>query len=193
MPGHTERPKFTPREPIQAPNPRAIFLAGTLGFAAIAAASFTAYSALHPAHPIHPVREVAQVPLGPLNEPKIVERTPTPIPSPVPPVQAPSQDQSEASYLRRRDKIEVKDARLVDALTLVTVGTGIGLEIGPGFVDQRVSVEYQDISPLEALQAMAKEYAFSIFDEGGGTFLILPIADKGTPSPKAISNEKLAK
>jgi hypothetical protein len=178
-----EPPRFVPREPVQAPNPRGLFLACTLGIAAVAAASYTAYSALHPAsHAVGPVPVVRKVDLGPLPQPPIQMKTP-PTPTPLPVVErVPPSQQAVPAYLKKQDRIDVKDAKLVDAIMMISAGAGMKVEVGPDFVDQPVSIEYHDVSPLEALQAMAKEYAFSIFDEGDDKFLVLPAADKGGPT-----------
>lgn len=186
VPRYAEAPRFVPTEPVPAPNPRGLFLAGALGIAAIATASYTAYSAFHPAHrPVQPA-VVKPVDLGPPQLPVVRETPPVaPTSPPVVPRAEPNEvATAEPAYTLPKDEISVKDADLTDALTLISAGTGMKVVIGPGFVNQKVSVDYRGMSPLDAIQAMAKEYAFSVFDEGNGTFLILPVPDNG-PGPSS--------
>jgi hypothetical protein len=173
-------PKFVPREPIQSPNPRVVFLVGGLCLAALAAASYTAVTALRaPSHP-SPVAQVATVIEGPLKVPSTVFVNPAPTeappPAPVEEAPKPTEDRTPA-YLRSQTRITIKDESLAVGLQSIAAAGGMNLEIGPGFVDQKITVDYRDMSALDALQDMAKQYAFTVFDEGDGRFLVLPVAD----------------
>jgi hypothetical protein len=184
-----ERPRFEHRDVRTRANPRAVAFAGTLAFAALAAASYTAYTLFHP-EPVktaHVRVDPAPANLGPLT---VRERPPVAVPTPKetsPPARdnESPEDAMQApplpSYLRPRDRVAFKDEKLTTALALVTEGTGIHLELGPGFVDRSITVDYRGKNTVEILKDLANQYAFTVFDEGSGTFLVLPVQDRRVP------------
>jgi hypothetical protein len=181
-------PRFEPREPVQTLNPRAVFFVGVLGLAAIAAASYTAVFALKPVSHPQPPPVIPVVNLNPIKAPEPVF---TSRPAPTQPQDEVSETTPEPprpGYLRPEARIAFKSESLASALQLVTAGSGMKVEIGPGFVDQEISGDYRDMSPLDALQDMAKKYAFTVFDEGNGRFLVLPVADSAPSAPPAGSH-----
>ncbi len=185
-----ELPRFQPREVASMPNPRGLVLAGGLALAALAAASYTAYSMLKPAPHRAPIsllprEDQSQAPIVP---PVRYQNPPTVSPPPKEAIRQPERAvevDKVPAYLRPRD-VAVKDENLTTALAMITEGTGIKLVIGPGFVDQKVSVDYRSKTTAEILKDLADQYAFSVFDEGNGTYLVLPVPDRTAP-PSGIS------
>ncbi len=176
--GHrSEIPKFQMREVSPSGPPRGVFLVAGLSIAAIAAASYTAFSGMRtpPARP-----KVAFVPR--VNEelpkaPPIYYRNPSPPPPTPQPVEPTAVAEQTPQYLKPRS-FHVRTASLMDALSLVTANTGIHLEAGPGFVNQSVTVDYDNVDTVSILRDMAKQFGFHISDEGGGNFLAIPVPDE---------------
>ena len=178
-------PRFTPRESVQSPNPRIVSLALALGVAALAAASYTALSFVKVPPHTEPPKLVAVAPAAPIQTPAPVFTNPSPTP---PPPEANPKSIAETTgpaYLRPQARIAIKDESLLIVLQSIAAESGMKIEVGPGFTDQRVSVDYHDTTPLDALQDMAKQYAFTVFDEGNGKFLVLPVADSVAASSPA--------
>jgi hypothetical protein len=51
------------------------------------------------------------------------------------------------------------------------------INIGPGLADPVISVDYQGLNSIEILQDLGRQYAFTPFDQGDGTVIIVPARD----------------
>ena len=176
-------PKFQLREPPRAIPARPLTFFGAVALCALAAASYVAVSNGSAQPPKQPL--VPPVDLEPLKQQTVVKSNGSPTPPPQQNDQQAAPPRSTAEqppmYLKPRD-LEVKGATIRDALHLITNGTGIHLVIGPGFADQVVTLDYRNKNTLEMLMDMADRYAFTVSDEGDGTYLVIPVADTGSPA-----------
>jgi len=184
-PGARERPKFQPN-----PSPRPMLpdgwpIAVAFALGALGTLAYASYSVARPTTP----PAVTQVNLDPPVEPAVQYRNPPPVQQPPPAVaeqppaqpQAPEQVDPTPPYTKPIHKFALKDESLVNALTLLTAGTGMHVTIGPNFPDQKISIDYENQSPMAILLDMAKQYAFTVSDEGHDEFLILPVPDNDSP------------
>jgi hypothetical protein len=185
-PVHQELPRFVLRGQKPAVSKKGIAIGGTLCFAALAAAAYTISTFVKQENAIPEVRlpHISKAFLKKAPSQGIPMAVPA-----IPPENAPSTNSATPAapdaaeqpvYMRPQARIFMKDANLEMVMQAIAAQGKMKLQIGPGFVDQQVSVDYQDVSPLEALQRMAKEYGFTVLDEGGGQFIALPAVDSGS-------------
>lgn len=85
--------------------------------------------------------------------------------------------------------IKSNQTTLVEALREVERQSGLQLVIGPGLSDDLVSPDFSGPA-LKVLEAMAKEYGFSVFDQGDGTVNVIPAVDANA-RPPASEDKKL--
>jgi hypothetical protein len=178
-----EIPRFEPK-PVQPTGvPRGTFVA--LGLAVVALV-FATFAVLHAPKAVPPKPLLTQEFVRPAEPgPGVAyHNPPNPIPqvslAPPPSLPMPSQQ----PLAERRRSLNLKDVDLVAALALVTSGTNIKLEVGPGFVNQKVTLSFKGATTREMLFEMAKDYAFTVSDEGDNRFLVLPVPDNQTaPEP----------
>jgi hypothetical protein len=192
-----EIPKFEPKPVATQSIPRGATVAAGLAFAALAFAGFTIFNSRHAVNPPPPV----QVNEEPLHAPPVVYTNPSPPPLTIespPKVEnrsmienrpAPTEAPSGSDNDRKKD-MTLKDVDLVAALHLITDGTNLKLEIGPGFVNQKVTLAFHNKTAEAMLFQMAKDYAFTISDEGDNRLLVLPTPDGNSTDPSAVPNSR---
>jgi hypothetical protein len=157
-----------------------------LSLVALASVALAAYSVFSPAPTPAPKPHVLPVQVTPASPPGIVysngsaSANPAPGPQDVAP-QAPPPVDTTPPYLKKRDRVVLDDVSLSNALALVTADTGLKLIVAPGFVDQKISRTYRNMSPVEVIRDMARQYAFTVSDEGDGTYLVIPVPDTAAP------------
>jgi hypothetical protein len=103
-------------------------------------------------------------------------RTEAPSPSPV--------DQTTPAaptpaYMRPQT-MSIKRAPLQTVLKLVAAQGHLGITIAPGLANPDVAIQYEDKSVIEILQDLGRQYAFTAFDQGDGSVLIIPAREDGT-------------
>ena len=150
-----------------------------MGIAAVAAASFTAVYMSAPRSSaktelvktdVKPEPVVTGYEDAPkLNRPVFVE----PPVEPDPP--APKLDDTPR-YLKPQT-VAIRRARLSTALQTIAVQGGLELVIGPGLVDPEVDVDYSGMNTIQILQDMGQQYAFTPFDQGNGSVIIVPAVE----------------
>jgi hypothetical protein len=183
-PLHRELPRFHPTPPGPTGPPAGWPIAAGLGVLALATLAFAGYSFSRP-QPAPPP-PVPKVNLEPPTLPPVNYVTPGPPPSQplTPPTTQPTQPTSAPvdntpTYMKPQETVAFKDESLVNVLTMLTAASGMHAIIGPNFQDQKVTFTYHNKSAVEVLLDLSKQYAFTVSDEGGGNFLILPIPDSG--------------
>jgi hypothetical protein len=183
-------PRFVPREPRPAsPPPRAVAITAGLVLAALAAASFTITSFV--AAPPKVVTEPTPAP----REPVAVRRGPdTVIPDPVVETPKPELPKPQVAdpeppptprYLLPQS-VSIKRAPLQTALQMVAMQGGLQLEMAPGMPNPEVAVDYEGKNTIEILEDLGRQYAFTAFDQGNGSVLIIPARDEDqSPTPSS--------
>ena len=178
--GSTARdiPKFKPQPVYASSPPRGIYVAVALGLFAIGFAVLAMVFASHPS----PIKAPPPVAIEkPFSSPSVVYNTP-PV-QPIPPAESPpnaSVPETAPPQVELEDQprnLKVENENLLDAIRLVATGTKYKLEIGPGFVNQKVNLAFRGKNTIEMLQAMAKEFAFTVSDEGDDHLLLIPVPD----------------
>ena len=177
---HRELPRFQPKPPAPPGMPNGWPVAVSLAALALGTLAYAGYAVSRAPKAVPPPAPPV-VNLAPPVPPKIVYSTAPPSLSPEneQPAPPPTPVDTTAAYLKPRAKVSFKDVSLMDALTMLSAESGMKLIIGPGFQDEKISLDYADRSTLEILLDLAKQYAFTVSDEGSGNFLVLPVPDNG--------------
>jgi hypothetical protein len=177
-------PAFRPVEVRPVPQSRRL-VAGVaaLSLAAIAAATYTAVVFMQPT-PAPSVRHETAPPIQtPIEQnPEPTQESPAPTPSEPTPKQAepePPVDTTPA-YLKPQE-LKVEQAPLVTALRLVAAQGGLQLTVAPNMPNPQVRFSYHGLNTIEMLQDLGRQYAFTAFDQGDGTVLIVPAVDPNAP------------
>lgn len=187
-------PTFRPRPLPSRANPRALAWTGALVLAALAAASYTLTTTLSaPPEPRPDPRPapVAQTEVKPAPAPpepaphrsSVVENAPKPPPETD---ETPDDVKPDATpaYLRPQT-VKMKRAPLVDALKVIAMQGGLKIVMGPGMPNPDIAVDYEGKNTIEILQDLGRQYAFTPFDQGDGSVLIIPARDDGAPAKPA--------
>lgn len=177
------RPSFTPRPVRTAPTPR--WAVGTaLGLAALAVGA-VAYVVSSGGEQRTPPQVVPRVDTRPavLPKPNVVFAPPKEEPPTVGPPPTAPPPKAEPPASTRDDKprdVRIADTNLLAAIQLVAAGGGIKATVAPGFVDQKVTLDYRGLSTLDTLRAMGDQYGFSVLEQEEGHVLVVP-ARETTP------------
>jgi hypothetical protein len=203
-----EIPRFEPRVPasggLGGAVPTGLPIALGLAFAAAVLVTFTIFHAPTPVAPKMPstgavLSEPASPPMvvyGDSNNlPHIVHPRESVVPqttqsSPVLPLQ-PEARSRVATNDGSRD-LDLRGVNMVDALDLITSGTNLKLDLGPGFVNQKVTLAFKNKSTNDMLSEMAKDYAFTLIPEGPNRFLLQPIQDDNSTVEANVDEEEKA-
>ncbi|HEY0867038.1 MAG TPA: hypothetical protein VGE01_06665 [Fimbriimonas sp.] len=181
----TGMPRFHPVEVRRAvPSRRLVFGVAGLSLAALAAATFSLVTFLQPPAPtpVPPAPRVVESP-----EPSAALRAK---PYVAPPVDSadpgvarhlPEQPPAEPKprYLAPQD-LKIDGAPLLSALQLIATQGGIDLTVAPGMPNPEVDFEFERKNTIEMLQDLGRKYAFTAFDQGDGSVLIIPAVDPQT-------------
>ena len=166
------RPTFTPRPVRTAPAPRwAVGSAVGLAILAVGAVAYVAASGGERPASIPPTPKIETSPARVPDS--VVQKAPEVRPAPV---VSPPEDPGPAP-VAERDKlrdVRIADTSLAAAIELVAAGGGFKATVAPGFPDQKVSLDYRELSSLDMLKAMGERYGFSVLEEGEGEVLIVP-------------------
>jgi len=178
-PGHVEAPpKFRRSEPKPEPVDRRFqTLTMGLGIAAVAAASFTiAYFATPRSAPGPLKSEATPQPVATAFEGTPKLDRPVFVDAPVNSTPDPVAVDDTPSYLKPQ-QVSIRRARLSTALQTIAVQGGLELVIGPGLVDPEVVIDYDGMNTIEILQDLGGKYAFTAFDQGDGSVIIVPVIE----------------
>jgi hypothetical protein len=195
----TQVPKFRPAAVQNVPRPFWSPLAVGMVSVAVVALIATVYIYLPRPPAPKPIinRETPSVAQG--FVPNVGENTKKPEnvqPAPVPeatPVTPSGQDGG-----RRTDEIPayltpqtlaIRNAKLSLVVQAVAQQGKFAINIGPGLADPVISVDYRGVNSIEILQDLGRQYAFTPFDQGDGTVIIVPARDPNAgPSDKSVDS-----
>lgn len=215
-------PRFSPRETAAPSQPVALYVAacllvlsaiGLAGFALTRpktndAAGLTANEKLNLEEPKLPGTDgvvrgnpMIDYPNGATQN----EAPPVVNPAPVPP-QNPATTGGDIPKYLVKTNLKLQRAPLMVALQLIAETGGLGVDFAPGMPNPDVVIEYRDMSPIEMIQTLGRDYAFTAFEQGDGKILIIPAVEKepsskpaepknpptdsGIPKPKGPEGEK---
>jgi hypothetical protein len=82
----------------------------------------------------------------------------------------------------KRKSLKIAKAPLMAALKLIADSGGLRCEFAPGFPNPDVVVDFQEMSPVEMIQQLGKDYAFSTFEEGERNLLFVPAVESPAPA-----------
>ncbi len=175
-----EIPVFRPMQtsaPMRSRGPM-LLIAG-FALAGFAAASYWATTALMPSEKPKPAVVENRPPPAEinLNPPKIVPEPldNTPLPNQPPVIQNPPPDETPP-YLRPKT-VRIRSTSLTNALTVICESGGLRLVTPPNMPNPDVVVDYQDTTVIDMLKDLGRQYAFTAYDEGDGSVLIVPAVD----------------
>lgn len=181
-------PSFQPRAPRPAANPKQIWIAATLGLAALAVASYSITRWINT--PVEKPTPPPVVKTGNNSFPdqgnvvyKPVQPSTADNHTGTAPNQAQTPVQNQEPVGEQRKTVKMSNTSLVAALKLIGAESGYNVDIAPGFQDQKVSIDYEDTTPSEILKDLGRRYAFTAFDQGDGTIIIVPAVDDGSNPP----------
>ena len=114
----------------------------------------------------------------------------------------PNQDLGEAmtpAYLTPQS-LAIRNAKLSLVVQAIAQQGKFAVNIGPGLADPVISVDYRGLNSIEILQDLGRQYAFTPFDQGDGTVIIVPARDPNdqgsdksvapSPTPASTSEPK---
>lgn len=168
-------PAFVPREPRPAVRRWAVPVA--LGLAGLAAASFFGTRALLAAP--EPVRPRLDRP----STPAVVRQDPPKPPTVVPEIKEVPTPPEVLEPYHRPVSLDIKRAKLIDAIHVVAATGKLEVEIAPGLANPDVELRYDQMSVIDILRDLGRQYAFTAFDQGDGKILIIPAVDD-PPGPE---------
>jgi len=181
------RPRFRPQSKVVERDFRWSVPVVLLAFAAISVAAFTAITANSASKktvqnpPKVTPKQIAQG-FPPPAEPVVVKQ-------PEPAVkQAPVAEPEIPAYLQPQI-LTIRGARLSAVLQAVAGQGKFGITIGPGMADPTISVDYQGVNSIQILEDLGRQYAFTPFDQGDGSVVIIPARDPNAQSPAEKVNE----
>lgn len=94
----------------------------------------------------------------------------------------PPSQQSNIPEFHRKKSLKLAKAPLMAALKLIADSGGLRCEFAPGFPNPDVIVDFRDMSPVEMIQQLGKDYAFSTFEEGERNVLFVPAVESTAPA-----------
>jgi hypothetical protein len=71
---------------------------------------------------------------------------------------------------------------LRDAIRAIAAQSGLKVDMPPDMPNDDIVVDYRRMSALEILQDMAPRFGFTVFDQGEGSVLVIPVREDGVPS-----------
>lgn len=108
------------------------------------------------------------------NQPRVPQATAPIDPAKLPP--PPKPDQS-----KKYDAV-IEVAKLHDAIQMIAQISGVSVTIAPGLENPDVQVNFTQMTAMEMLTALGKEYAFTPIINGEREILILPVKDDAEPA-----------
>ncbi len=85
--------------------------------------------------------------------------------------------------------LAIRNAKLSLVVEAVAQQGKFSVSIGPGLADPVISVDYRGVNSIEILQDLGRQYAFTPFDQGDGTVIIVPARDPNAePLDKSVDS-----
>lgn len=123
----------------------------------------------------------------PIQAPIDVQPAPPPVQQAQPPVDpAKVPPQPKSNEAKRFDAI-VEVAKLSDAIQMIAMSGGVNVTIAPGLENPDVKLNFTQMTAMEMLTALGKDYAFTPVINGEREILILPV--KEDPGPPTEDSE----
>lgn len=182
-------PKFVPKE---ARSNGPAYVVGGLVLAAVCALAFVAATVLAP--PTHSAPQSTSEPVvwqvqpqgGPVipHQPQSLDSGPG-----YPPSAPPAVDTD-----LKRSKLKIDGAPLLSVLQMMGESCSIEVDAAPGMPNPNVSVDYNDMTAMEMLRDLGKQYGFTPLDQYNGSILVVPAVDPNDPdyvAPTSGSNSAL--
>jgi hypothetical protein len=173
-----EQPKPIPRfVPKEVPSRGPAYVVGGLVLAALCALAFAVTALLTPwPHP------QANEPLKQPNPQPVVQNPPQPNPrqgetqsNPIPSQTDPKTDETEKPP--KLGTIKIEHAPLFTVLRLMSDECGVDVQHAPGLKNQDVVVDYRDMTAMEMLHDLGKQYGFTPEDQHDGSIIVIPAID----------------
>lgn len=179
IPVFQARPVSIDRKPIQWLGYAAVSLA-VISTAVLAATRNQPAQVVNPA-PIEtkPNKTIPQIPMT-NPAPSVGQATP-----PVDPAKNPPPKPTD-EY--RKSDVVLEVAKLHDAIQLIALSGRVTVTIAPGLENPDVQVNFTQMTAMEMLTALGREYAFTPVIDGEKHILVIPVKDDAEP---ADSNEEL--
>lgn len=194
----TDVPKFLPPVKPAAPNPRLQWVAA--GLAVLAIISVGLAVIMRPA--ANGRKPIEQLPLARTGSnppqqvvssaPEVIRANQLPLSDnpkgpPITSKEAPDRSTVDRENPANRPKdVQLSKVSLREAIALITDGSGLKVELAPGFPEPEISVEYTAKSTHEILEDLAAQYGFSILDEGDSQLLLVPVNADSKVSQKRL-------
>lgn len=77
-------------------------------------------------------------------------------------------------------EMHIESAPLHAAIQLIAQAGGLKVTIAPGLANPNIKVDYDLMTPLQMLQALGRDYAFTPLMDGERDILVLPARDEDT-------------
>lgn len=171
-------PAFKPRVDAPTPIPKGMWIVAGIAFASLAFASYSVFRVNSTQGPIPKPEQVVTQPVEtpdtnvyrPVETPPITD----PIVKNPPPSVHPTPSTSGQEMPK---SLKLSNTSLIAALKMIGEMAGYRVEVAPGFQDQQISIDYDQITTSEMLKDLGLRYSFTPFDQGDGTIIIVPAVD----------------
>jgi hypothetical protein len=180
-------PRFVPKEPkSNVP----MYIVGALVLAAIGALAFVTTILLTPAPHVQ-VTPPLYVRAGESDKvvevPPPVSTAPLVYPS-VPPVM---RDTERVEKPAKPGTLRIDHAPLLSVLDMISQTCGVRIDPAPGMPNPDVVINYRDMTAMQMLRDLGRQYSFTPLDQHDGSILVVPAVDEGTTSfPNLENSEK---
>lgn len=179
IPVFQARPVALDRKPIQ-----------WLGYAAVSLAVISTAVLAATRNQPAPVAKPDQVnPDSPKAIPEVPIASPSkPIGQATPPVDPAKNPPPQPSNQFKKSDLILEVTKLHDAIQLIAASGEVTVTIAPGLENPDVQVNFTQMTAMEMLSALGRDYAFTPVIDGEKHILILPVKDDAEPPD---SNEEL--
>jgi outer membrane biosynthesis protein TonB len=195
--GKTKRqdvPVFKPKEAAPIQFKSIYWVAGLCGALLLGVFGY-AITRPTPSQPLQVQNEIIEGPKPELmtegNQPPKIEQKPEVQEQKTPEKEEPKPPSPEAPVVSEPNEgktdINIESSTLHAAIQLVAASGGIAVTIAPGLPNPDVQVKYEEMTPLEVLKEMGKDYAFAVVEDGEKQVIVLPLKDD-VPSNKGDAN-----
>jgi hypothetical protein len=73
--------------------------------------------------------------------------------------------------------VKLESSTLHAAIQLIAASGGYAVTIAPGLPNPDVRINYEELTPIDMLRELGKDYAFSVLPDGEKELLVLPMKD----------------
>ncbi len=185
-------PRFQPRATAQPAVPSWL-RAGLIATGVVSLGAF-AFVITSMSATVNPPAPAPVIQTGEPKGPEVVYMPPKQVPAkPVdqpPPVQPKTEPVEAKDALLLPTDIAVEIAPLQTVLRMVAAAGARRITILEGLGNPDIRVDFRKKAPVEILQELGKEYAFTPYDQGDGSIVIVPARDEKEPKPETGAGTK---